>query len=280
MQLATCGVSDMLAMLSLATQSERCRSILDVIKTAYFRVYLPSALVGALPPQSRDNAEHTVIHDGKFLWTETISDDALFTMWEGEQYACPRNVRLRMIEGILAFARTYPAMQVLTEDEREALAHELSGLRGASPLARSYILSSPWHVPLRWFSAFAPSDRELYELPGGPSIRYRTTLGDAIDRVHWTALVLTRAGFPEQVVERVNGLEHWLMEFSTDSMIELDYDRVASVFSGADLVLDESAEEIRNSLLALEQGDGAASQEHYEKVASRWFPAQSFTFSN
>ena len=70
------------------------------------------------------------------------------------------------------------------------------------------------------------------------------------------------------------------MEYSADSMVELDYADVARVFSDADLVLDESAENVRTSLLALERGDGEAAQRDYETVASRWFTAQSFTFSN
>lgn len=270
----------MLVMVSLATRFDKRRSITDVIKTAYFRAYMPGARVGALGPRRKDDTDLPVMHDGRFMWTESTTDDAFFTMWEGGQYACPRNARLRMIEAMLVFARAYPEMQVINEDERLALVHELSDLREASPVSRSYILSSPWHIPLRWFSAFAPSERELYETPSGPSIRYRASLGDTIDRVHWASLVLARAGFPEQVVERVNYLERWLMEFTTDSMIELDYGQVASVFSEADLALDESVDDVRNSLLALERGDGAASQDHYEKVASRWFPAQSFTFSN
>lgn len=185
-----------------------------------------------------------------------------------------------MVEGLLAFTKTYPAMQLLSESQRLSYMSELAELRRASALGRGYILSSPWHVPLRWFSAFAPGDREMYERSDGLSIRYRTSIGEAIDRVHWASTVLSNAGFPEQVVERVNDLERWLMEYSAESMVELDYADVASVFPDADLVLDESAENIRGSLLALEQGDGETSQREYEIVASRWFRAQSFTFSN
>jgi len=251
-----------------------------MIKTAYFRTYLPAIRVGALPPARGHNSEQTVMQDGTFMWTESTTDDALFTVWQGEQFACPRNTRIRMIEGVLAFTRTYPAMPVVGEIERLKLVAELSKLRNASSLSRSYILSSPWHVPLRWFSAFAPSERELYETPEGPSIRYRTSIGEAIDRVHWSATVLANAGFPEQVIERVIDLERWLIEYSADSMVELDYDDVARVFSGAEIALDESVDDVRNSLLALERGDGEASQRHYEQVASRWFTAQAFTFSN
>lgn len=253
---------------------------MGMIKTAYLRTYMPAERVGSLPPARASKEDPVLRHDGTFLWVESITDDAIFTVWQNEQYACPRSTRLRMIEGILAFIKTYPSMPVVSDDERLELISELADLRASSAISRGYILSSPWHVPLRWFSAFAPADREVYELGAGPSIRYRTSIGEAIDRVHWSASVLATAGFPEQVVERVNDVERWLMEYSADSMVELDYGEVARVFADADLVLDESAENIRNSLLALERGDGQASQREYEIVASRWFMAQSFTFSN
>ena len=239
---------------------------------------MPADRVGSLPPAR--GLETPLRDDGTFMWTESTADDALFTTWQGDQYACPRNTRLRMVEGILAFAKTYTSLPVISEDERIALILELSDLRRRSALSRGYILSSAWHVPLRWFGAFAPAEREVYETDSGLSIRYRTSIGEAVDRVHWSSTVLASAGFPVQVLERINGLERWLMEYSADSMVELDYGTVAELFSEADLVLDESAEDIRNSLLALEQGEGQASQRHYEAVATRWFPAQSYTFSN
>ena len=251
-----------------------------MIKTAYLRTYMPAERVGSLPPARRNVDASMVRHDGTFMWTESTAQDALFTVWQNEQYACPRNTKLRMIEGILAFTRTFPSMRVVSESARLELISDLKDLRNVSAISRGYILSSPWHVPLRWFSAFAPAEREVYETPMGPSIRYRASIGEAIDRVHWGASVLSNAGFPEHVVERVNDVERWLMEYSADSMVELDYAEVARVFSDADLVLDESAENVRNSLLALERGDAEASQRDYEMVASRWFSAQSFTFSN
>jgi hypothetical protein len=251
-----------------------------MIKTAYLRTYMPAERVGSLPPARVPRTDSVVKHDGALMWTESTVEDAIFTVWQGEQYACPRNARLRMIEGALAFIKTYPSMGVVTEAKRLELIAELVELRATSTVSRGFILSSPWHVPLRWFSAFAPNEREVYETPTGRSIRYRTSIGEAIDRVHWAATVLAAAGFPEQVVERVNDVERWLMEYSADSMVELDYCDVAQVFSDADVVLDESAENVRNSLRALERGDGETSQREYEAVASRWFMAQSFTFSN
>lgn len=251
-----------------------------MIRTAYLRAYIPSDEVGGLPPHRPELAQRRIVQTDAFIWDEPTADDGIYTVWQGSQYVCPRNTRLRMLEGVLAFTRSYPSMPLLSEGERLAYSAELSDLRRSSAFARGYILSSAWHVPLRWFTAFHRTERELYDNGGAPSIRYRTSIGEAIDRVHWAAGVLDSAGFAEQVVERVSDLEEWLSAFHAGTMVELDYDDVAATFHEGDLPIDESADDIRSSLLALEQGDFGASGEAYERVARRWADAQSYTYSN
>ena len=252
-----------------------------VIRTAYLRCYVPSSVVVDLPPhrEPADDQRRLTMSES-FIWDEPMVDDGIYTLWNGDQYVCPRNAKLRMLEGVLAFTKTYPGFPIITESERLDMVSDLAELRRRSRHARGFILSSPWHVPLRWFSAFKSDERELYEGNGFTSIRYRTSLGEAIDRVHWAGEVLDVSGFSDQVIERVRDLERWLQEFSADSMIELDYDRAALVFSAADLAFDESALDVRESLLALESGDYSASGESYERVARRWAEAQGYTYSN
>lgn len=217
---------------------------------------------------------------GAFLWQESTANDAIYTTWQGSQYLCPRNTRLRMVEGILAFTKTNPGLPLLSEAERLGFVAELAVLRQASAHARSYILSSAWHVPLRWFSAFTQPEREIYDLDGHSSIRYRTSVGEAIDRVHWAGSVTAAAGFAEPVVARLQNLEDWLVGHEPECMIELDYGQTALEFSEGTLAFDESADDIRQSLLALEASDYETSGEAYQRVAMRWADAQAYTFSN
>jgi hypothetical protein len=249
-----------------------------MISTSYLRVYVEH---DGIEPESRAarHSPHSAIHsDGRFMWSESLREDAFRTTWNGIDFVCPRNAWLRMIEGALAFTATYPRIALIDEDEREAFKRELAELRGAN--RRSHILTSPWHVPLRWFGAFSPSDREIYDRPDGLGIRYRTNLGDAIDRVGWAIRVLNGAGFAEPVIDQVRDLERWLAEFPAGSMLELDYDTVAAHFSDGDLTFDESAADVRESLEALERGDGVASRTAYARVASRWAGRQALTFAN
>jgi hypothetical protein len=251
-----------------------------MIATAYLRVYLPAARAGALPPHRDLNVESSLRFNGEFVWTEPTQEDAIYSVWEGDQYVCPRNTRLRMLEGVVAFGGSGDGSFLVPEHERLAAVEQLSTMKRSSALARSFILSSAWHVPLRWFAAFRPSERDLYEENAVTSIRYRTSIGEAIDRVRWAATVLENAGFPEGPIENLNDLERWLADFSADAMVELDYARVATLFNEADLVFDESAFDVRESLLALEAADQAKSAEGYQRVARRWAHPQAYTFIN
>ena len=252
-----------------------------MIRSAYIRVYVPSSRIGPLEPfRGPLSTGDVIMQNSRYMWDEPLTDDGIYIQWQGNQYVCPRNVRVRMIEGILAFSKTYPMMPTISDSKRNEYVLELNRLRHETSYSRSHILSSAWHAPLRWFTAFRSTEREIYEGIGGPSIRYRAAVGDAIDRVRWARTVLDGAGFGEQVVERLEDLERWITAFAADSLIELDYGAVAGSFPDGDLVFDESADDIRTSLLALEAGDYDASREAYEKVARRWATPQSHTFSN
>jgi hypothetical protein len=249
-----------------------------MINTAYLRVYLPADRAGTWPAYDTDVDAALLSMDGRFIWSEPLESDAFVAEWEGARYLCPRFPRLRMIEGILAFSGVAPTLAMLTDDERAALTHELESRRGTN--SRSHILASPWHVPLRWFSAFSSTERELVESPAGLSIRYRTALGDAADRVRWAGAVLEAVGFADQIVEQVKELEEWITAFPAGSMLELDYGTVGSGSPGAELTFDESAAEVRESLEALERGDAAAARDAYMRVAGRWARRQAVMFAN
>jgi hypothetical protein len=250
-----------------------------MIATAYLRVYVPASRAADLPAHVPPRLASVIRASDHFVWQESEVDDAYTVEWNGDSYSCPRFPRLRMLEGLLAFTTAYPNMPLLGDRELRRYADELAQLR-SEPGVRSYILSSPWHVPLRWFSAFRPASREVYTSGHGPAIRYRTTIGEAVDRVSWAVGVLDDAGFADSVIEQVRDLERWLREFGVESMLELDYAGVASLFPESDLVLDESATEVRKSLEALERGDYEEAGEFYMAVASRWAPVQAVTFSN
>ncbi len=250
-----------------------------MIKTAYLRVYVPAGSVPPVPPYV-DVQRRVIRASDHFVWDEPLDDDAFTLEYGGRSYTCPRYPWLRMLEGLVAFTNTYPTLPLMTDQAILGYVEELSRLREDAPNIRSHILSSPWHVPLRWFAAFLPSDRDFTVEDGRSTIRYRGFVVDAVDRVAWAAGVLDDAGFSEHIADQVRDLEHWLGEFPRDAVVELDYGSVADLFSPGDLVVDESCADVRQSLLALERGDFGEAGDRYMAAASRWAPHQALTYSN
>ena len=255
-----------------------------MIKTAQLRVYRPAEEVPEesphpgvpLPPRTRRLGAYGLLG-------EPMGDDALVTEWAGRRFACPRHPRLRMLEGVLALHNTsrHVGAGLVPEATARRAGAELKALQARHPEARSHILTSSWHVPVRWFVAFSPEEREVPRRPEGrPGIRYRTSIRAALERLETAVGILKEAELPDAVIEEVVELVEWLSEFPLDSMVELDYGSVADLFSPADLVMDESVAEVWNSLDALAREEWEEAGEHYGSVLTRWSSAVAVTFSN
>ena len=250
-----------------------------MVHAAYLRSYMPeSSLPGYFAEAGTASGK---LHGNDiFLWREQETDDAYWATWGSERYVCPRHFRLRKLEGMLAFANAFPDAGLIPQNQILDASAQLETMRDTAPTMRSYILTSPWHVPIRWFAAFLHEEKEIYDRPEGISIRYRALMSDSQDRVERAAQVVAGAGFDSSIVAQVNSLSSWLDEFDGDCMLELDYGSVADLFSEGDLVLDESSADVASSLLALEQEDLERAGEHYSTLMRRWGRAQSLAFSN
>lgn len=250
-----------------------------MIRTAYLRVYEPENRLRRYPEHA-GGARSVVRVDDQFLYVEPTSDDALRAEWNGDVWVCPRHPWLRMMEGVLAFRNAHPGSPFMSELAVRRAAQELQQIKNDDPGARSHILTAPWHVPLRWFACFVPEEREVYDAAHGPSIRYRTTVALALDRMGTTIETLEGAGFDDSIVGDAADLEGWISEFEEDAMLELDYHTVARHFEETELVFDESAADVRRSLDALRSEDWEEAGQAYSDVASRWMSAQALTYVN
>jgi hypothetical protein len=188
-----------------------------------------------------------------------------------------------MLEGLIAFHRAYlgPTASVLVpESMADRAARELDKLHSLVPGARSHILTAPFYVPLRWFAAFRPEDRQLVQAPDGLTIRYRAGLSEAVRRLEHVADVVEAVGFEEAVVEHVRDVARWLIPFLEDAVVELDYGGTAALFEDGELAVDESAADVRASVAALERGDFDTAGEHYARAARRWERGQVLANAN
>ncbi len=254
-----------------------------MIRTAYLRVYESARRTGRWDRHVDRNRRRVLVVGEIGVWQESLREDAFVASWQERDWVCPRTPRLRMLEGLLAFRNAYPGTvgsRLAPERLVDRAAAELEALYRDRPEAKSHILTSSWHVPLRWFAAFLPEERELIVEDGGATIRYRTRLDHAKVRLEEAADVLADAGFEDSIVEPVQDLWTWLDQFPDDSMVELDYGTVAELFPDAELALDETAADIVASLEALREGDIELAGRHYTTAAARWAPAQAMTYSN
>lgn len=253
-----------------------------MIKTAHLRVYLPSDRVGSLPEAERGGAR--VPHDMTYaIGAISMSDDALAADWHGRRYLCPRTPRLRMLEGVLAVSNAYDRLgtgSVVPERVAGAAKAELERIHEEAPAARTHILTSAWHVPMRWFVPFVTSHREIVGDGPGLRVRYRCDQRQAMSNLDWAVSALHGVDLLDHVMLEVRELRRWLGDFPTSSMVELDYGSVAQMFDESDLVLDDSVAEVKAALDALQRGTVASAIRHYHRVSSRWAPGLAISSSN
>ncbi|MGH8945358.1 MAG: hypothetical protein ACRDVL_04355 [Acidimicrobiia bacterium] len=243
-------------------------------RASYLRVYTPE-LVGSRAPVPGFVKSYGIL-------SETEGEGHWMAEWGGRRLVCPRNLRLRVLESTVAFAGAFRAMGVglIPEEAARAADRELRAYRRDNPGHRSQVLTTAWHVPVRWFTMFDPSEREIYEGPRGPRLRYRTDIESARERVAEAHQVLEKLGMLTGPTEELAQLAEWLEPFPRDSMVELDYAEVSELFDPQDLVLDDSCELVQGSVAALDAGDMMKAGENYGRVVTRWAPAFSLTFSN
>ena len=252
-----------------------------MIAAAYLRVYVrEDRLARKRWEEHGSGSIRKVVVTDHFLWTESTADDVLVLEWEGDRFVCPRFARLRMLEGVIAFDKTYPGGVLIPKHAVETVKDQLIALRSQMPSAKSHILTSPWFVPLRWFVAFTAEHRSLYQAGSGMSLRYRAPMDTVKRRVDRGIRVLSDANLGPGALVPLQDLARWLAGFTEDAVVELDYDRVAGMFSEADLVLDDSSALVEESIVALEAGDFLTAGLRYREVASRWAPSQAQAFLN
>ncbi len=243
-------------------------------KSAYLRVYSPDVSGSGDPVPSFVRSYGLLSEaEGEANWS---------VEWEGRRLVCPRNLRLRVLESTVAFANAFRGLGagLIPEEAARAADRELRQYLREHPSHRSHVLTSPWHVPVRWFSAFRPEDKEAYEVDEAVRVRYRVDLSVATIRVDRVLGVLRGLQVFDGPAEELGQLLGWLSQFPEESMVELDYADVSDLFDPQELVLDDSVELIQASVDALAEGDMMRAGENYGRVVSRWASAFSVTFSS
>jgi uncharacterized protein (DUF983 family) len=217
---------------------------------------------------------------GIALTTEQSGDDAYTTEWNGKVYRCPRTPEVRMWEGLLALraASSHLGRPLFSQSAADEARSQLQILKQGTTSV-SHILTSAWHVPIRWFVPFQPESRELVDHPHA-TIRYRQFVGDASRRLDRAVEILDGTDIPPAITDEVKELRSWLGGYPSSAMLELDYGSVSRFFEDAELALDESVADLWASLEALDANDWESAGHRYAALVERWAVPMAIAYSN
>jgi hypothetical protein len=140
------------------------------------------------------------------------------------------------------------------------------------------ILTATWSVPIHWFVAFAPTDREVRLDPA--EVLFRTRMSAARRRVGRSLRTLRRSVGEITYVEDLEDVGRWLEDFHPRSWLELDYGGLARILGPEGLAGDRSVEEVGAALDALADGDEATATEAYRRVVDRWARVRDLEHAN
>jgi hypothetical protein len=225
-----------------------------------------AALVAAMTVPSRVDVDHAFVHRSG-----------------GQTYLCPWRTRLRTFEAMAEFRASLPvelADAFVPRRFADEAERELAAIRAAEPGVKTYIQTSTWQVPLRWFVPFEGEERRLV-LDGERSLSYVTTMSNARRRVARTLAVLRRTLDDEDgVVDGVEEIGRWLEEYHPRSVVELDYGGLVHLFDDDELWSDESAADIAHAVQCLAAGDTDEASETYRRVTERWGAVRAVEVAN
>ena len=189
----------------------------------------------------------------------------------GEPLVCPLDTRARAAAAVLSFldAET-PVLRACALPMPEASARHRAetALAELGPGA-AHVVSSNWTVPLPWFALVDPEERQL-RLDGRRRVWWRVPMGRARARAAQAERIVRNglgdAGPADVLAETAT----WLGRFDRASVVELDYGGVVDLLDDEALRNDDSADQVRDALQALREGDTAAAQASYDRLREFW----------
>lgn len=306
---------------------ERVRVALSTIVVpynAYLRVYEPLA---AFPEPERSHWSGYAAAEGAPTAQDEVrqaladllpvppvlvpvheSRDAFVAVVDGVTHVCPWRTRLRCWMTLGEVREQFPAPvldAVLPPVVRQQAEADYERWRERNPDTRPWILSSTWHVPVRWFVLFSDDEREFEparleddggDEPGqagqperpersgkrssGPVLRYRTPMVQARRRVARGLRALRDAMEDGPLIEGLVEVGRWLEDFHPRSLVELDYGGLVHAIPEGRLAEDHSASDVAEGLEALREGDGERAGEAYGKLTDRWRGVRALEFGS
>lgn len=238
----------------------RCASQ-DVFRAA-LRCRLPqSARLALLPPDERD---------------EILVRDI-----DGSRHVCPSLPTVRALESLAMTPMSPDPTRLVSPSDIETAASERERVSALLHGMRPAVRQSTWHVPRRWFVCFEDGERRFEQSADRAGIRYETSMTVVRDRLSRALGVLnTGVRHPAMVAGVVAELGRWLATFPPDTIVELDYASVASLFDAEELADDHSAGDTWERIQALAGRDGARAAHFQKRLDARWAQRRALEHTN
>ncbi len=271
----------------------RCRAVRSSatvlrmpVPRAQLKVFAP---LESFPPRERERwaayvdaaggltrTEHADVEDAAatrlLTGRASLGPDAALVRRAGRQVlVCPLDLELRAAVAMESFRRTIPdaVADAFVPDVRLRGVLESLSTSGRMP----HVIDEPWSVPLHWFVAFDPSERRVREHPEGhgPRLVYVTTCDQALDRLEQAIEVVEETlEDGDDILAALASITAWVDAFDPSSLLELDYARVAALFTPEEIRGDTTCEDLWQAIEALEVGDLLTAAATYGVVRARW----------
>jgi hypothetical protein len=267
--------------------------------SAYLRVYEPlvafddderaawqSYAGSAAPRDQRMTAEHRSALAGVLsipprpVPTEEPRE-AFVLEAAGTVHVCPVQTRLRSWMALGQFRDGLPdtllhAFVPPASLERAEADHATWGRAATGVPLR--ILTATWSVPIHWFVAFTPAEREVRL--DTADVVLRTRMSSARRRVARALRTLRRSVGEISYVDDLEDVGRWLEDFHPRSWLELDYGGLGRLLGPERLADDTSIEDVATALEALGDGDETSAAAAYRLVIERWARVRALEHAN
>jgi hypothetical protein len=189
----------------------------------------------------------------------------------GDPLVCPLDTRARAAAAVLSFlaeeapvlrACALPVPETVARREAEAAVAELGD--GAA-----HVVSASWTVPLPWFALVDPEERQL-RLDGWRRVWWRVPMGRARARAAQAERIVRNGLGDSGPADVLAETGTWLARFDRLSVVELDYGGLVDLVDDEALRNDDSADQVRDALQALREGDTASARASYDRLREFW----------
>lgn len=204
------------------------------------------------------------------------------TGWDGAQHTryCPDQLATRTIlasEQLDGSMRPQLLELLVPSAAREANALRVDEQQFTNDIAHLHTRTATWGIPFSWFVLVHEDDE--YEVVEDDeellSSRIYTPLGQALDRARYAAATLAIHAPEMDLLDELTALSEWLLLFHEDSMVELDYGRIAAL-----VWPDESPHDLRLGIESLADSDMTGAAASYRRLTNRWLAVRQLARAN